>query len=75
MSKKIAIVLVTLTLACGIFSPEETRIVECTRRIEELVGYCPGLRQARDDGWTCRYDGTIRNAFGGSIGTRYVCTK
>jgi len=32
------------------------------------------LNLARSQGWACRDDGSIRNAFGGVIGTRYVCT-
>ena len=38
--------------------------------LEEL-----GLKFARDGGWACNSDGSIRNAAGTVIGERYRCTK
>lgn len=66
---------VAVLIACATSTEPETRVVECMDYLTERLGYCPGLDQAREDGFSCRYDGAIRNALGGSIGDRYVCTK
>ena len=50
------------------------------RRVVEVSGGTSGLgevllQQYRNDGYDCRSEGSIRDAFGRTIGTRYVCTK
>lgn len=51
---------------------EERQVVE---EIWNQWGIYPmGRKTFEDQGWTCEYEGAIRNAFGQAIGQRYVCT-
>lgn len=57
----------------------ETQVIELEHDWQGTGGPNPfdelSLKWARDDGFDCRDDGAIRNAFGVEIGRRYVCTK
>ena len=72
----LALILLSIAPACGLTDPcqEQTRVVEVqwgsiTESMDRLR-----LSQLRDAGWDCRSDGSIRNAFGNTVGRRYVCT-
>lgn len=57
------------------FCSEDRRVVEVTR--DPILR---GLEQHQLDtyrrqGYDCRSDGSVRDGFGRSVGTRYVCTK
>lgn len=60
---------------CSLLCSQERQVVET-----EFGSIFYDLQRARLDtyrrqGFDCRSDGSIRDAFGRSIGTRYVCTK
>ena len=69
-------VIVLFALACGTTSTEPCReieeFVECTLGAE----ICDVVLEARTNrGFSCTFLETIRNAFGGELGKRYVCKK
>ena len=69
-------VIVLFALACGTTSTEPCReieeFVECTLGAE----ICDLVLEARTNrGFSCTFLETIRNAFGGELGKRYVCKK
>lgn len=65
------------TSGCGSLTApcvEETQVVEVMNGLTYDFGIAL-LEGYRSSGWICRSDGAIRNAFGGAVGTRYVCTR
>lgn len=73
------VLVLALAIALGGCCTERTATVEI-----EYEPFGPGtqdefglldLEMRRNNGWACASDGAIRNAFGATIGERWVCTK
>ena len=63
-------------IGCNIIAPctQRTRIVEITSSLASLVIlHYAQVNRYRQEGWDCSSE-SIRNAFGGWIGTKYTCT-
>jgi len=70
-------IILACTLLAGACSNDDCmddrRVVEVsggTRELSEAL-----LQLYRNEGYNCRSEGSIRDAFGRVIGTRYVCAK
>lgn len=60
-----------LLVACDPCDEQERKIeVAFGDAFDELE-----LEFARDAGWECQREGSLRDGFGRTIGTRYRCTK
>lgn len=69
--------LAVLCNACGVFGGCElqTQTLELVYSDTFYDIRLKLLNDYRADGWSCKDDGAIRDGFGRTIGTRYVCTK
>lgn len=59
---------------CSVFCSEDRQVLEIEYGPLEDIRYA-NMDALRGQGYSCRSDGAIRNAFGNQIGIRYVCTK